>query len=93
MPAEKVIQFFAYQPSPKGSPAPQNEVNFPLHGECGELAKSPVNVGSQGIHDTHPLANSVEPGDGDLDEVNKTNVLPPKHEASASPLKQTKVKA
>jgi hypothetical protein len=90
---KKVIQLSAYQPKTKSSPTPQNEVNFPLHGECGELAKSPVNVGSQGIPDTPPLANSVEPGDGDLGEVNKTNVLPPKHEASASPLKQTKVKA
>jgi hypothetical protein len=51
---KKVIQLSAYQPKTKSSPTPQNEVNFPLHGECGELAKSPVNVGSQGIPQHSP---------------------------------------
>jgi hypothetical protein len=95
---KKVIQLSAYQPKTKSSPTPQNQVNFPLHGECGELAKSPVNAGSQGIPDTPPLANSVEPGDDAPGELNlKKNVLPAKAkvkvkakskaEAKASPVK------
>ena len=94
MPAEKVIQFSAYQANPKGSPPSQNGVNLALQGEWVNLAKSPANVGSQGIPDTPPLANSVEPGDDVPGELNlKTNVLPAKAkvkakaEAKASPVK------
>jgi hypothetical protein len=87
MSAQNVIHFSAHQPSPKSSPTPQNEVNFPLDGECGELAKSPVNAGLQGIPDTPPLANSVEPGD-DVTGVNsKTNLLPVKASKSKAKAK------
>jgi hypothetical protein len=83
MPAENVIQFSGHQPKTKSSPTPQNEVNFPLHGECGELAKGPANMGLQATPDTPPLANWVEPAD-DVSGVNsKTNVLPPKTKVKA----------
>jgi hypothetical protein len=83
MPVENVIQFSGHQPKTKSSPTPQNEVNFPLHGECGELAKGPANMGLQATPDTPPLANWVEPAD-DVSGVNsKTNVLPPKTKVKA----------
>jgi hypothetical protein len=84
MPAEKIFQLSAYQPSPKGSPPSKNGVNLALQGDGVNLAESPVNVSSQGIPDTTPLANSVEPGDDVPGEVNlKTNVLPLKAKAKA----------
>jgi hypothetical protein len=77
MPAEKIIHFSVYQPKPKGSPPSQNAVNLALQGEGVNLAKSPVNVGTQSLPDTTPLANSAEPEGDAPEEVHlKTNVLP-----------------
>jgi hypothetical protein len=81
---EKVVQFSAYQPEPKGSCPPKNGVNLGLQGECVNLAKSPVNMGLQGTPNTPPSANSGVPGDDVSSGVNlKTHVLPVKAKAKA----------
>jgi hypothetical protein len=76
VPAEKIIQFSAYQPKPTGTPAFENGVHLAPQGEGVYLGKSPANVGSQGTPDPTPLANSGEPGSHAFPVHSETKVSP-----------------
>jgi hypothetical protein len=76
VPAEKIIQFSAYQPKPAGTPAIENGVHLAPQGEGVYLGKSPANVGYHGIPDPTPLANSGEPGSHALPVHSETKVSP-----------------
>jgi hypothetical protein len=74
--AENVVQLSAYQPKLTGTPAIENGVHLAPQGEGVYLGKSPANMGSQGIPDTTPLANSGVPGSHALAMHSETKVSP-----------------